>query len=228
MTVPAAAQTVSPERKAIPSVDFKLRRTVFRCALIYNGEVCFMFLKKSLFIMVLVLSLSMLFGCAKFEIPENLPELADKIPSRTPEGFDYLGGSWEVGAIYYEGHLIDIHDNEAIEDLYDTIFLTFLDDGTFSYFDIFFSEGSYEKHGDAFLLKETRSYRLVIEGDEFYEKEFESDSNMIYILEPLDENTLSLSEYDPVMDAPAVNDEPYIFVRNGTESSYISKNKTPV
>ena len=181
---------------------------------------------------MLSFSLMFLSGCLKDQIAEKFPDLPQKLPSSSAEGFDYLGGSWEVGAIYYEGHLIDIHDHETIEGLYDTIFLSFMEDGTFSYYDIFFSEGEYVKYEDknfpenTFLLKTTRSYRYVFEGEEFVEEDFPSDSNVIYILEPLDENTFSLSEFDPVMGAPVVNYEPYIFVRNGEKSAYISENKT--
>lgn len=49
------------------------------------------------------------------------------------EGYDILGGTWYVGAVYYKNKIVDISDNSALEDLYDAVFLAFREDGTFTF-----------------------------------------------------------------------------------------------
>lgn len=66
----------------------------------------------------------LLCGCGG-EAPES-PAVPSEtaVPAETPaptaEGYDVLGGTWAVGGIQMRGQLFDIHDYEALEDLYDT------------------------------------------------------------------------------------------------------------
>lgn len=148
------------------------------------------------------------------------------------DGYDELGGTWEVGGIYYKRNLVDIHDIPALEDLYDTTFLSFNEDGTFLYINLFFTSGTYIRldDGNSFLLKTEREYRVDFKDGEAVEIESESSTKTSHIvsLKSDDENSLAFNEYDPITGKAKANDDPIIFVKSGQDSSFIGEEKISI
>ncbi len=163
---------------------------------------------------------------------ESLPDKKEtEAAGETPEGFSVIGGTWEVGGIYYKGHLIDINDNDAIESMYDTTMVIFNEDGTFVYLKMYNDRGVWsekEGSGGVFILKTESTFMYDLQNGSLVEKETESSNKKQYIATLLDENTFILNEYDSITGKAKVNDDPYIFVKQGESSKYIAENKTPI
>ena len=66
-----------------------------------------------------------------------------------------------------------------------------------------------------------------LDGEEFKEEEIDSEKTQ-YIITLLDDNTLSLGEYDPVIGKKKANTKTTLYVKEGEESTYIQENKTPI
>lgn len=135
--------------------------------------------------------------------------------------------------MYYDGKLIDMNDYETIKDLYDSQFLSVKEDGTFEFFSVFGERGTYtryEKGGEGyscFLLRREEVYRQSLENGKLVEIPNEDAAPRTYLVEiPCeDENTLILHKFDPLTGAPAAEDDPLIYVKDGCESSFIAKYK---
>lgn len=159
------------------------------------------------------------------------------VTSEVADGYEALGGAWAVGGIYYNKKLIDIHDNAQLEDLYDSVFLFFEEDGTFVYYNLYHSCGDYVRYeqenqnDDAFLLKTKRVFRIyAMENGELVEKESTSGSKTSYLVTFVhgDKDTITLCKYDAITGKARADDEPLVFVRDGESSDYISEQKIPI
>ena len=157
---------------------------------------------------------------------------ASETEEQVAEGYDLLGGQlWEVGAIYYRNKVIDIKDNAALADLYDSTFLSFGSDGTFDYINLFIKEGVYVPYeGDGnypyFLLKADKTLKYDSDKKEFVESE--SSSKVTYLLSVLDDNTIEFVEYDAITGRAKANEDPLFFVKSDKESSFVQNNKTDI
>lgn len=181
--------------------------------------------------------LALLPGCGSQENrsagKESVPLKAAE-PVQIADGYEELGGLWEVGGVYYQNKVIDIHDVPGLESMYSATFLNFREDGTFLYIRHFFTEGSYQRLHDGadntFLLKEDRVYRLDIQDGEIItiESEASGDGKYVVMLINGDENSLIFGQYDPLTGKIKANSEPIIFVRSEKESVYIQGQKVEI
>lgn len=151
--------------------------------------------------------------------------------SAAAEGYDTLGGTWEVGGIYYRNKIIDIHDNDTLEGMYDSTILEFREDGTFTYMMPLIFKGDYTKstsaEDDSFIL--TLTTKVNIEGDKMVEEPYDRDTK--YIITLIDEKTFSFSGYDPVTGKAKANDDPLVFVKQSTDNTdndFIDENKKEI
>lgn len=157
---------------------------------------------------------------------------ASETEEQVAEGYDLLGGQlWEVNAIYYRNKVIDIKDNAALADLYDSTFLSFGSDGTFDYINLFIQEGVYVPYeGDGnypyFLLKADKTLKYDSDKNELVESE--SSSKVTYLLAVLDDNTIEFVEYDAITGRAKADKDPLLFVKSDKESSFVQNNKTEI
>lgn len=157
---------------------------------------------------------------------------AEVTTEEAAEGYDILGGRlWKVGGLYYRNKIIDINDNDALADLYDSTFLSFDSDGSFMYINLFPKEGTYKPYAgdgtyDYYLLKTERTLKYDSEKDEFVESE--SASNKTFIIAVLDENTIEFVEFDAITGRAKANEDPLIFVKSDEDSAYVQNNKTEI
>lgn len=172
-------------------------------------------------------------GNAKDWVESETLETTEKpLETEIADGYELLGGKWKVGGLYSKNRLIDVHDNDAIGDLFDTTFLSFQEDGTYLYYDLFWQSGNYVRlpgnESDTFLLKADYVYQLVMEDDQLVEKECTSGRPYLVTVIAGDENTLLLCEYDSFTGKAKANDEPLVFVKEGEDSLYIPEYKTDI
>lgn len=151
----------------------------------------------------------------------------------TPDGYDVVGGTWKVRGVYIKGHLIDTTDVEAIESMYETIMVTFNDDGSFVYLQkIINDRGIWSRINggsqESFMLKTESTFKYDLVNGSLQEKETETTNHKQYVVSFLDETTFSLNEYDAITGKAKANEDPYIFVKQGEESEYLAQNKTPI
>ena len=145
-----------------------------------------------------------------------------------------IEGEWKVGAMYYEGHLIDVEDVPAIKQLYDTNIITVKEDGTFVYINKIWGErGPVKKldetNEDTFLLDAEEGFKYVFEDGEFkQEPADEKQTIKKYIVTVLDENTIEVSEYDDAMQKASADADPFVYVKSGSDSEYIASNKANI
>ena len=188
-------------------------------------------MKKLAIILLLVLLLS---ACGAVEQPSSPETTAASIPETTTQtegpaadGFDVLGGSWEVGAVYNNGRIIDIKDVPALADLYDTVYLNFRQDGTFTHFNLWIFDGEYTRSKNkenSFIL--TRKTEKVLKDGQLTTEPY--DGTLKHIVTVLDKNTIQLGEYDPITGEARSNPAPLIFVRKNRGSDFVSENKAPI
>lgn len=176
-------------------------------------------------LMCLLLYLGLFSGCSNDDAPT--PDIS--VPS-TADGFDLLGGEWFVAGLIYENKVIDINDVDALADLYDTEWLSFRNDGTVLYHRLTIQEGKYTPYANqpsSFLLKFDKPETLQEIGATDDSANSDS-SNETILIELVDQTTLIVSVFDPVTGMAKATDMPKIFALEGTESSYIADNKTPL
>lgn len=190
--------------------------------------------------LALVLPVSVLCGCsAKKTTSESEKQeiiSSTEAVNTAADGFEELGGLWAPGAIYYEGKLIDLKDNESIASLYDSQYISIREDGSFEFLDYFGRRGTYsryEKGKDgyiSFLLHTDECFTTSYENGELVEIPNENSEKNTYLAEiPGDDpNTMILHKFDPLLGAPAADDDPIVYVKNECESSFIAKYKTPL
>lgn len=161
-----------------------------------------------------------------------MAENADQEPS--VDGYEILGGNWYVGAIYYENNLIDIHDNAAIADLYDSTFLSFDKDGTFTFYKHFFYTGNYTRYNDSgssndcFLLNIQSVFQIVFEKGELVKKDLDSSNveNRLVTMTSKANSSFLFNTFDSVSGKAKAGEEPLVFARDGSSSDpFITENK---
>ena len=186
--------------------------------------------------LALALVVGALFGCngagqSESAFPASGGSSAASGQAITDDDIRSMTGTWIVGGIYYRGSLIDVHDEEALEDLYDSTMLTLNDDGSFVYLRLFGDRGSWSRksidNDEQFILKSESSFKLSMSKGSFVEEEVES-SKKSYLLDRLDENTASFVEYDESKGEAVGDKDPLVFVKQGSESAYIAQHKTPL
>lgn len=188
-------------------------------------------------ITILVLSamaIGLLCGCGNDPDPTTptLPALQSSNAATTiAEGYDVLGGSWVVGGFYYEQYnkqyLIDLSDNDALMDIYDSTYLTFYEGGTFVYLNMYNSRGKYIRQDDgSFILKTDTVFTYEFTEEGLAEKVLEDSKKTSYIVSFLDENTLLWNTLDPNTGKAKIDSDPLVFEREDVESEYIKDNKT--
>lgn len=138
-----------------------------------------------------------------------------------------LLGLWGVGGFIENRWVYDIHDYEALEDLYSGTWLWFDEDGRFQYrLNVVLDEGNYAplKENSYILRKESGSRLTCVDNALVIESTGETKGS--YTVELLDDgDTLIFGEMDPMTGKVKPDDTPLLFVRSGVESSYISQNK---
>ncbi len=183
-------------------------------------------MKKSLFI-IFSLFLILFCGCSSTKTDSNIstPDPAEE--------YNELSGTWLVGGFYYNNKLIDINDDEALKDLYDSCLLTFDTDGTFMYINLFILEGNYrlipeknEQH--VYLLTAEKLLTYDTDINDFIEEPYEINDRPQYLIYMEDENTFIMCNYDRISGTAVAGDEPMVYVRENHVSQYITDNKTPL
>lgn len=137
------------------------------------------------------------------------------------------GFYWESAGVYYRDKLIDIHDDSGLESIYAGVILSFESDGSFVYTNLYIQTGYYEKILDlknTYLLSVTSM--SLFENGELVEKEYSGATQ--YVVTLLDENTFEFAVYDPIMGIAKANDNPLVFSKYGTTSTYIETNKIDI
>lgn len=143
------------------------------------------------------------------------------------EGFDRLGGLWRVGGIVSNRWVYDIHDVDGLEDLYDSEYLWFDEEGGFVHaVNVYRHEGVYAPFRDgSYLLRKQAGYRLKGEDDVLTTEELGEESGS-YVVEFVgDDYTLLFGEMDPMTGTIKAGDTPLLFVKEGYASSYIANNR---
>lgn len=147
----------------------------------------------------------------------------------TADGYELLDGTWIVGGFYYEKYLIDISDNDALMDLYDTTYLWFYENGTFQYMNRYNHRGSYaRKDENSFILKTDTVFMYDITENGLEEKVIETSDKASYLVTVIDSNTIQFDDLDPVTGNASADSSPLLFVKEDEESDYIQTNKTPL
>lgn len=151
-------------------------------------------------------------GCGK-DVPDESETIT---PAITAEGYDAVGGTWEVCGLYKDDKYIELSSVEALAEMYDSTFLSASEDGTFLFCNMFFYEGNYSKKSEnTFVFTVSRIYRLSYEDGEVIEIEDENPRRVSYIATLSDEgNKLRFAEMDPMTGQEKLDELPLVFVRN--------------
>lgn len=176
-------------------------------------------------IIICLLAITLVFSFVGMCLGENANGTAN-----TAEGYDLLGGVWTVGAVNHDGRIYDVHDIDSLEDLYDNIYLSFHEDGSFIYINMYHSQGLYVPFKEnSYLLKRQSLYRFKTTDDGIIKEDIESDKKVTYLVEFVgDKNTLLFGALDPITGKIKADDAPLYLVKDGGESEYIAKHKTQV
>lgn len=184
--------------------------------------------KKIMFCLCGLISVFMLGACGNEAKKRNI-EVTENVVA---EGYDILGGTWKVGAIYYETRIISVQDVDGLEDLYDSTYLVFNEDGSFVYHNLYNYKGEYTKYNyeqyNSYLLKTTSLSKYDLDNGVLVEKEVESDSLKTFIITFLDENdTIEFNQYDSITGKSMADGNQLFFVKDNS-SEYIDDNKAVV
>lgn len=190
-------------------------------------------MKKGLLVQLLLFGivLCVLPGCnhTTQTVTPTLPVLSSSETVASSGGCEMLEGTWMVGGIYYNRNLIDVADNDALADLYDTTYLWIHEGGTFLYYNFYNHQGTYaQKEENSFILKTDNVFSYDFTENGLEEKAIESSSKTSYLVTVLDDNTIQLDDLDPATGKAAADSSPLLFVREDEESSYIQTRKTPL
>ncbi len=187
-------------------------------------------MEKKLFTIILIICmLAFIAGCGANSATTQSEDAAGETEvtyeeEPAAEGYETIGGLWMVGGIYYNNRLIDVHDNAALYDLYDSVMLSFNRDGSFMYANGWIYTGEYTKSTtveNSYLL--TLTERHVLKDGKLVAEEYSDKSKDIITM--IDENTFQFSQFDAITGKAAANDEPLLFVKDNTVSSFIDANK---
>ncbi|MBE6765141.1 MAG: hypothetical protein E7546_04605 [Ruminococcaceae bacterium] len=155
------------------------------------------------------------------------------IKEDSKESKSALNDTWYVGGIYVEGKLIDVHDVSAVEDIYDSVLISFDEKGNFSYYNIYLTEGNYQEisreDGKAtYILKSERFFEFDYVNEKFVERPFYENRKTQYIISMLDENTFAMWSYDERSGTVKDESSPTLYVKSDCKSDYIRKHKTDI
>ena len=167
----------------------------------------------------------------KHEDSQLSTEINESVIAEPADGYLEIGGLWEVGAIVYKNQILSIHDVLGLEDLYDTTYLSFSDDGSFLYINLYFTSGTYSRLKDnSFLLKTERVYRLDYQDGKAIEVDSTSEKHDSYIITLItdDENTLAFNKYDAITGKARANDDALYFIKSRQDSLYIDGHKVEI
>jgi hypothetical protein len=157
----------------------------------------------------------------------SFPETTSEIPVPAADGFETLGGSWEVGAVYYNNRIVDIKDVSALADMYDTVLLYFNEDGTYTHINLWIFSGEYTRsknQNSAFLL--TRKTVTSFKDGKLITEPY--DGKVKEIVKVIDDNTIQLADYDPITGDTKIGSTPLFFVRKKCDSDFIRENKVQI
>lgn len=183
------------------------------------------------FVLICAMAVCLLPGCSHTTqtVTPTLPALSSSETVSTSSECEILDGTWTVGGIYYNRYLIDIADNDALSDLYDTTYLWIHEDGTFLYYNFYNRQGTYARKAEnSFILKTDKVFTYDMTESGLEKKAVESSSKTSYLVTVLDDNTIQLDDLDPATGKAAADSSPLLFVRENEESSYIQANKAPL
>jgi hypothetical protein len=128
-----------------------------------------------------------------------------------------------VGGVKYKGKVVSVKDVEALEDLYDTMYLAFDEDGKFLYIlSPLGVRGTYEPFGDSYLLKSTEAFRLGVNDDgELTVEDSQSSTDNTYIIEFDSDypDALVFGSYDADTGTIVADDMPLYLVKDGSTLS---------
>ena len=141
------------------------------------------------------------------------------------EGYEVLGGNWEVAAITYEDKIVPVSAVDALADLYDSTFLGFSKDGTFEYRkNVFITRGKYvpyESKEGAFILKAETISRATIDDGKITETDGDkSEKAYLVVTSENIENTLGLVEIDSSTGKTKAGEKPIYFTKRGEKSPF--------
>lgn len=140
----------------------------------------------------------------------SFSETTSENPVPAADGFETLGGSWEVGAVYYNNRIVDIKDVSALADMYDTVLLYFNEDGTYTHINLWIFSGEYTRsrnQNSGFLL--TRKTVTSFKDGKLITEPY--DGKVKEIVKVIDDNTIQLADYDPITGDIKVDSMPLVF-----------------
>ena len=164
---------------------------------------------------------------------ETSIESFTEIKSIGDETDDILVGQWVIGGVFTDNKLIDISSVDALKDLYDGVYLTISADGSFVMLNgIFVGEGNWEnidtsEYEHAYLLSEHQSYRYTFENGKLEETQHK-DSSKKYTMCITNEDVNSALVMDNTEDDKDLNSHIKVWVRESSESKYLSLYSTTI
>ena len=156
-------------------------------------------------VLLLILGL-LLVGCAAQQEPKAPG------PVFPPE----LSGNWEMTGVLYKGELIDLDSVDGLKDLYDLVSLQLAEDGSFTFYNMFFYKGTaVEFHPQSlatpvYMMNIHTSSRIHSEDGEVKKLEKTYDGYP-YVLIPVDADTLIFTHYDE--HTMALDETPFVMTR---------------
>lgn len=160
--------------------------------------------------------------------------LSDTRTTAPTEGYEDLGGClWAVDAVYNRerGMTVYLSENERLSDLYDSTYLSFAEDGTFQYMNLYIYEGTYEKYdkgdedGDYYLLKTEDVLKFDSDEGAYVSLDPDSYTARSYLLTVQDSNTIRFCEMDAFTGNENADDNPLLFAKSSMSSDFIANVK---
>lgn len=136
---------------------------------------------------------------------------------------------WLVRAVIAKDQMVDLYDADDLKDLFDTISLEFFEDGSFIYRNTIFNhKGSVKSEDNHYILTTENVTRYTFENGDLSEVETKNSDKDIYIVNLLDEDTLTINEYDEPTKEVIHDDIDFIFTPEAKSTTYIEQNKLKV
>lgn len=197
--------------------------------------------KKSIILLLLAVPLT---ACAKEKVEstksesiaeqlESTVEVESETEAVSEKRNDIVIGQWAVGGVFTDNKLIDISTVDALKDLYDGIYLTVSDDGSFVMLNsIFVGEGDWEEintseYEHAYLLSEHQSYRYTFDSGKLDQTDPKpSEKKYVMCITNEDDNSALIMEQNEDEEKQASSVK--VWVRSDTNSKYLSLYSTPV
>lgn len=136
---------------------------------------------------------------------------------------------WLVRAVIAKEQIVDLNDSDKLKDLYDTLSLEFFEDGSFVYRNTIFNhKGSVKAEDEHFILTTENVTRYTFENGDLSEVEAKNGDKDSYIVNLLDEDTLTINEFDISTKEVIHDDIDLIFTPEAKSTTYIEENKLKV